>query len=102
MVNAHKLQALRPTKKGRLIHIMLKIKAKINFDIVEQFDENVDPKFLFSDLPPAEVIYENGKVTRKATKKDKRAFFDYVMSDPDFIACAEERFCETTGEEDAA
>ncbi len=81
---------------------MLKIKAKINFDIVEQFDENVDPKFLFSDLPPAEVIYENGKVTRKATKKDKRAFFDYVMSDPDFIACAEERFCETTGEEDAA
>lgn len=81
---------------------MLKIKAKINFDIVEQLDAQTDPQFLFSDLPPAEVIYEDGKVTRKATKKDKRAFFNYVMSDPDFIARAEERFCETVREEDAA
>lgn len=77
---------------------MLKIKAKLNFDIVEQLDANVDPKSLFSDLPPAEVIYNN----RKATSKDKRAFFEYVASDPAFVALAEERFQEFTREEDAA
>lgn len=77
---------------------MLKIKAKINFDIVEQFDANVDPKSLFSDLPPAEVVYNN----RKATKKDKRAFFEYVASDPAFAALAEKRFSEITREEEAA
>lgn len=81
---------------------MLKIKAKINFDIVEQLDINVDPKYLFSDLPPAEVIYSNNKVTRKATRKDKKAFFEYIANDPTFAAIAEERFKETTREEEAA
>ena len=77
---------------------MLKIKAKLNFDIVEQLDANVDPKSLFSNLPPAEVIYSTGKVTRKADSKDKRAFFEYAASDPAFAALAEERFQEFTRE----
>lgn len=81
---------------------MLKIKAKINFDIVEQFNVNPDSKFLFSDLPPAEVIYSNDKVTRKATRKDKKAFFEYIANDPTCAAIAEERFKETTREEEAA
>lgn len=77
---------------------MLKIKAKLNFDIVEQLDTNADPKSLFSDLPPAEVICDN----RKATSKDKRAFFEYAASDPAFAALAEERFQEFTREEEDA
>ena len=89
-------------KKGRLIQIMLKIKAKLNFDIVEQLNANVDPKFLFSDLPPAEVIYSTDKVTRKATRKDKKKFFEYNCNDPKTKALAEKRFPELFVEEDAA
>lgn len=82
---------------------MLKIKAKINFDIVEQFDAHVNPKFMFPDLPPAEVIYSTDKVTRKATRKDKKKFFAYTWDDPKTKALAEKRFPELfVEEEDAA
>lgn len=81
---------------------MLKIKAKINFDIVEQFNVNPDPKFLFSDLPPAEVIYSNDKVTRKATRKDRKKFFTYVFDDPQNLAVTKKKFPELFVKEDAA
>lgn len=81
---------------------MLKIKAKLNFDIVDQFDTNPDPKFLFSDLPPAEVIYATDKVTRKATRKDKKKFLTYACSDPKIEALAKKKFPELFVEDGAA
>lgn len=81
---------------------MLKIKAKINFDIVEQFDAHVAPKFLFSDLPPAEVIYSTDKATRKAKRKDKKRFYEYVWTDPKSQALVKKKFPELFVEEDAA
>lgn len=81
---------------------MLKIKAKINFDIVEQFNVNPDSKFLFSDLPPAEVIYSNDKVTRKATQKDMKKFFTYVFDDPQNQDLTKKKFPELFVKEEAA
>ncbi len=81
---------------------MLKIKAKINFDIVEQFNVNPNPKFLFPDLPPAEVILSNDRITKKATRKDKKSFYEYIANDPAYTAFAEERIKESTREEKAA
>ena len=52
---------------------MIKITAKINFDIVEQMDNGVGLDHLFDGLPPAKIEYD-----RPETKKE---FIKWALDD---------------------
>lgn len=47
---------------------MIKITAKINFDIVEQMDNGVGLDHLFDDLPPAKIEYDHPETKKEFIK----------------------------------
>ena len=70
---------------------MIKIKAKINFDIVEQMDRGVQADHLFDGFPPAEITCDHPDDMEKLIK--------YALSDEVLTQRTIDHFNITFGKE---
>ena len=73
---------------------MIKIKAKINFDIVEQMEMGVGLDHLFDGFPPAEITCDH--------PDDMAKFIKYALSDEVMVKRTVDYFNSTLGKEETA